>query len=423
MNNENRHPAFERLPKRLTISFPIWGLYDTPGENAAYKDMDKFVLEHKERGFNCIRLDDGAGLIHDLEGNRLGEVEVYPNVFGEYSKVMRQQGDIYGDGGKCDLYKRLIELCTAAKKYGVYVILSSWYFLHTYWFHPQGEVIEKELYDIPPKERFMAFAKLLDYILNDLEEQNLDETIAYAEIFNEADGLPFINGYGGKNGLSDDEIAEFRKKHEEAIEWLKNRHPQILFAFDSYTSWTDKRQMPSNMQVYNFHDYYMWGIYDEVLDEHKEFFKGEVCEEDVRKTREGLRAAADDWYQRVARYSDLDASKLGELEKYLEEKLNEKFDEYLEKVDTNLENVRKQTAQYENLPIVCGEGVSYIGSKQLIWEEKSDKYWELVEKSMLKQKAFGLWGTVIRTCMGPEDPCWNMRKDKIKYLNELFLQD
>lgn len=417
------HSAFERLPKRLTISFPIWGIYDTPGENAQYKDMDKFVFEHKERGFNCIRLDDGAGLIHDLKGNRRGPVEIHTDVFGIYSQNMRQQGDIYGDGGKCDLYQRLIDLCTAAKKYNVYIVLSSWYYLHTYWYHPQGDKIEKELFSIEPKDRFMEFAKLLDYILCDLEEKGLDSVIAFAEIFNEADGLPFVNGYGSKNGLSDSELEMFKNKHEEAIEWLKDKHPQILFAFDSYTSWTDKRQIPSNMQVYNYHDYYMWGIYDDVLNEHDEFFNGKVTEDDVRKSREGLRPAADDWYKRVAMYSSLDDSKLKEFEECLEEKLNEKFDFYLQKVDNNLDNVRRQISEFVGVPIVCGEGVSYIGSKKLLWEETSDKYWELVEKAILKQKNFGLWGTVIRTCMGPEDPCWNYRKDKIKHINELFLSE
>ena len=44
------HPAFSRLPKRLTISFPIWGLYDIDGKGF-YADTDRMVREHLERGF------------------------------------------------------------------------------------------------------------------------------------------------------------------------------------------------------------------------------------------------------------------------------------------------------------------------------------------------------------------------------------
>lgn len=418
--NKN-HPAFKRLPKRLTISFPLWGIFGTEGaEIPAFNDLDRFVREHKERGFNCIRLDSGAGLMHDIDGNRRGTVEVYPNVFGNYSTVIRQQGEIYGKGGKCDLYKNLIELFTAAKKYGVYIVLSSWYYLHTFWFHPQNDPICDELFAIPPHERFMAFAKFLDYIISELEEQKLDDMIAFAEILNEADGLSFVNGYGG-NGASDEELARFKKEHEDALEYLQKKHPQILFAFDSYTSWSDMRQVPGNMQVYNFHNYYLWKIYAEVLNENSRFLKGEITEKDVRASRNGLLPASDDWYERVAIYNDLDETKLDEFERLIEKKLNEKFDTYLATVDNNFEHIKEAMANFD-VPIVCGEGVSYIASKKLLWEEKSEKYWELVEKAMDKYKEFGLWGTVIRTCSGPEDPSWDMCADKLKYLNEKFLK-
>ena len=72
------------------------------------------------------------------------------------------------------------------------------------------------------------------------------------------------------------------------------------------------------------------------------------------------------------------------------------------------------------IPTVCGEGVSYIGHKELVWEEHSEIYWRLMEETILKYKEFGLWGTVIRTCCGPEDPCWNLCADKLRYLNDLF---
>ena len=46
------------LPERLAIAFPIWGLFDTG--SGAYHDLDRFVREHAERNFNCIRLEGGA---------------------------------------------------------------------------------------------------------------------------------------------------------------------------------------------------------------------------------------------------------------------------------------------------------------------------------------------------------------------------
>ncbi|MDD5729348.1 MAG: hypothetical protein PHV59_12370, partial [Victivallales bacterium] len=63
------------MNQRLTIVFPIWGLHDT-GSGGAYHDPDRFVRETAERKFNCIRLDDGAGLIHDANGRRRGPVPI-----------------------------------------------------------------------------------------------------------------------------------------------------------------------------------------------------------------------------------------------------------------------------------------------------------------------------------------------------------
>ena len=56
------------LPNKLNISFPIWGLYDIDGKGF-YADTDKMMREHEERGFNCIRFDDGAGLMHGNNWN------------------------------------------------------------------------------------------------------------------------------------------------------------------------------------------------------------------------------------------------------------------------------------------------------------------------------------------------------------------
>ncbi len=410
----------KRLTKKLTISFPLWLIYSDGYE--LYDDLEKVIIEHVERGFNCLRIDDGAGLIHDLEGRRLGEIEI-TDIFGEFEKIPRQQG-IVGEPGKRDLLARLIELCEASKKHGVYIILSSWYFLHTYWFHPKGDEIEKTIYAIPPHERFMAFAKFQHYILDELEKRGLDDCIAFVEIFNEANGLPFVNGYGQANNLSDEELYRFRNEHEEAIEFLKKEHPQIPVAYDSYTPWDDLRQIPRNMDIYNFHPYFMWGIYDDVINEHRdELILNNITEEDVRRSREGRRPAQDDWYERIALYNNLDKDKILLMENYLEDKLAENMMNIKKNVDELLENVKNNLKNFKDVDVIVGEGVSYIGSKDLLWEEKSEAYWKLIEEVIKKYKDFEIKGTVIRTCCGPEDPSWTMCKDTLRKINCLFLQD
>ena len=179
-----KNDCLNSLPPRLTVSFPLWLFYGTKGENSPYYNIEKVIREHKERGFNCIRIDSGAGLIHDLEGN-LREPFDIGDMFGEYEKIPRQQ-HVIGDGGKCDLLERLIETFEVCKRYGIYVILSQWYYLHTYWYHKAGDPVCDEMFAIEPRDRFDAFRKFWHYILSELERRGLDSQIAFVEVFNEA---------------------------------------------------------------------------------------------------------------------------------------------------------------------------------------------------------------------------------------------
>ena len=422
MNNvRNQEQIPSHLPKKLTISFPIWGLFDTePG--GAYHDFDQMMKEHVERGFNCIRLDDGAGLMHDRNGNLRGPI-FWGRVFGEYEKKMRQFAAT-GEPGYCDIHDRLIKMFEAAKRHNVFIVLSSWYYLHTCWFAKSHE-LNHELMAIAPLDRFQVFAEFLHYILRELEERDLDSQIAFAEIFNEADGLRFIDGYDNENHLSDEEIAMFRTKHEEAIEWLKERHPQILFAFDSWTYYTDLRQVPHNMQVYNFHNYFLWSVYGNSLENDPDVLVSDpVSKEEIKATADCDYPPTDDWYHRVWFYSNLNPEKIPaaqqKMQEYLKEHMEEirtKFKDSLTHINGNLENHLPQ------VPVICGEGVSYCGGYDLIWEETSEEYWLLIKEMMESYRDAGLWGTVVRTCCGPEDPVWKMCPDKLLEMNKIFLDE
>ncbi|MBO7341368.1 MAG: hypothetical protein J6U87_01670, partial [Clostridia bacterium] len=70
---------------------------------------------------------------------------------------------------------------------------------------------------------------------------------------------------------------------------------------------------------------------------------------------------------------------------------------------------------------VCGEGVAYSGGYDLVWEEKSEDYWTIIKEMMEGYRELGLWGTIVRTCCGPEDPVWHMCPDKLLQMNKIFL--
>ena len=93
------------------------------------------------------------------------------------------------------------------------------------------------------------------------------------------------------------------------------------------------------------------------------------------------------------------------------------------KYAANLEKLLRSAKENagDKMPLVCGEGVSYICSKKILWEENSEEYWRFVKEGLDLYKKAGVWGTVIRTCCGPEDPCWELCADKLLELNRFFL--
>jgi len=114
-------PAAEAAEReRLAISFWIWALWDT-GMHGFFNDLELRITELVERGFNCIRIEGGAGITHDAAGKPRGELTFYPAVPG-HAHFTRQMEHM--TGGRVDLMKRLIELCTVAKRHQVKVILS-----------------------------------------------------------------------------------------------------------------------------------------------------------------------------------------------------------------------------------------------------------------------------------------------------------
>jgi len=422
------------LPNRLSISFPIWALQNTaPG--GAYADLDRFVREHVERGFNCIRFDDGAGLIYDATGHLRRTVPIV-EPFPGFTHDIRQSW-CTGNGGECDIFGRLIELLKVAKKYNVFVILSSWYYLHTYWYCGD-EARNRKLHAIAPHDRYRFFAEELDRILSELRTRNLLDRVAAAEVFNEADGLPFINGYGAVNHLSVPELQQFREEHEAAIAFLRSRHPDVLFAYDTYTPWTDVDQMPRNLQVWNFHLYCVWSVYSLLegnlltpgvdvekssqAESIRKFCKEKLVSlEDVRRCRQGKLAAAEDWYRRIWLYSNLAPEKMPELDTLLSAAFDQNYAAFQKKLDEGLaEALRIRDAVVPEAPLVLAEGITYCGNNHIAWEEKSDRYWTFLEYAVERYREVGLWGCVLRTCCGPEDPGWNLRKNDLLRLNRLF---
>ena len=413
-------PIPAHLPARLTIAFVMWGLFDTG--NGPYRDIDRMVREHAERGFNCIRLEDGAGLTHDIDGRRRGPV-FFHSPFGKY-QTTRQISFAAGEEGPVDVMERLIALARACRKYGVFLIFSSWYFLHTYWYLDND--LNRELRDGKPEDLFMKFARYHHYILRELEERGLDDRIAAVEIFNEISAIPT---YIGEMKETDVSGIDFTQRHAEALAWLRKEHPGLLFAADN-DSVSDEQiaLLPDTLQAFNGHNYYLWDVYAGTLEAGEprmtRLFAGKVTPGDVALSRAGLTPltrTCSPWYNRIARCNDVIPERIPELEDWLSRRLAENRTGYLEKLDAFCLGLRKVSERFPGIPLLCGEGVTYCSRQDVLWEEKSDAFWDMIRITILKYKETGLWGTLLKTCCGPEDPSWELCKDRIRELNELFL--
>lgn len=430
------------LPRRLAISFPIWGIFDMP-PGGAYHDVDRMMRETAERGYNCIRLEDGAGLIDFSGPTPNGRIRVQEPFRGFCGSI--RQLWVMGGEGECDLVERLLAIAEAADRHGIYLILSSWYYLHTNWYF-DNPAKNREYFSLSDPERFAFFARQLDCILALLRSHGLLHRVAYAEVQNEIDGAGiFFGTIDGKDGRkrTPEEAAAFKAAHAEALDWLRKRNPDVLFAVDTCTPWTPPELFPANPQVWNFHSYFMWDLYGlfernllnpatnvddpAELGETAQYLKADRGPlSAVYDSRKGLVPAmyGCGWYNRVWLYGNIDPAKLPALNKRLSDELDKKVDFYRQKIVDMLDAACAfRDAHCPGVPLVMGEGVTYETHQLLDWEENSDTYWDLIEFAVGEYRRHGLWGAVLRTCSSVEDICWNRCAERLLKLNRMLLAD
>jgi len=426
-----------RFQERLAISFWLWNYFYGVKKGDVFHDLERRFAELRERGFNAIRVDSGAGLVYDASGRSRGEIALH-EPFGRFSALrqMDQRASSKRGGCRCDVLKRVVELFELAEKYDVGVILSSWFYLHTFWFAEKD--VTDELFALPPERRFMRFAEDCDRIVSILKEKGLAKRIAFVEIFNEADGLPFIAGYGEKES-SEKRLLKYRQLHEDALAFLRGRHPDVLFAYDSYTPYTRKELFPRNAQVWNLHSYYMWPVYGvlegkllkdgvdlqdpESYASIRGFLRSKLVSlDEIRRAREGRPPASENWNRRVWLYMNVEPKALPALERLLTETLVRDAGLYRRSASDAVDQAMKLRDELApGAPLVMGEAATYCALPGMRWEEKSDVYWEIVERMARRLKEEGFWGCMPRTNSGPEDPSWTEFPERLKRVNELFL--
>lgn len=411
--------------EKLTICFPLWMLFNIDD------DFDRQMKEIRERGFNCIRIEDGAGLLWDNEGKPREKVAVYAP-FGKYTKYTTYKD--MAARAEYHLLDRLLRLAGAAKENGVRIILSSWFFLHTNWFcEPEDR---EPFFAMSPEEAMTFFGEELDRILTTLRQEGLIDVVAFAEIFNEFDGISFAGEYG-RVPLSEEELIRIRAIHERELAKLKAHHPDVLFAYDCYNPRTNEKLIPRNIDVLNFHFYYAWNIYQENFEknwcswsldesdipEETQYYlkKDRITVAEVMEEMRGDVLTGLDWPRRISLYSSIAEEKERELQDMLESRLEENLDKYLRWLRKGVERIiDTHDRLVPNSRLVMGEGVGYCASPTLKFERDSEAYWNMVREQAVLLREKGLWGTVVRTNARPAEVTWDVCKDRYVEVNRLF---
>lgn len=423
----------ENKTDRLTISFWIWGPFDTG--RGIYHDSDRRMKELRDRGFNCVRMESGAGMLYTPDGKTRGKMTLHAP-FGCYTDIIRQSNfDPIDkpDNEKFDIRARLLEVFRAAKKYGIRIILSSWYYLHTNWFF--DDEINDQLFALTDDEKMEYFTRELAAILSLLRDNDLLDTVAFAELFNEFEGLPFTGEYSNK--LPTETAYHMRDLHEAAIDTLKAQFPTVKFAFDISSADCMEELFPRNADIINCHCYYLWGIYEifqhgvvnnsiaepvyppetekYLVPAEKRVTMAQMLAE-ARVHRTGI-----GWNSRAVLYQNLDLAAIPALEKEMEEALVRDEEIYFERLKQSVEKIiDKRDRLVPGASLVMGEGVTYCCHQELQFEEHSRTYWKLLERQQRYLREMGYLGTVVRTTSGPEDPSWEYNAEDYRSLNSIF---
>jgi hypothetical protein len=402
------------LPPKLTISCWQWAWLTAALPDEPYGDLEKVMVGLAERGFNTIRIDAGLNWCFQADGSPRGEVE-FCQLFKGYGSRHRV---IYGrGGGRFNVLDRLMALMRLAKQHDIYVILSSWEYMHST-SQLADETLRAEVYGVPEDQRLMRLAQHHDRLLRILKEKDLHKNIAFVEPHNEAN-------------ISDLSKQQPRRaSHEEAIAFLRDRHPDILISGDM--AGHHPKSVPENTQVYDNHMYAGRAVYDQLFSQtfnHPNFDPDDprktplldyLLEEHIVPHDEMMQVFQDFVASRGTRlwmYHNFDISRF---DRWMLDRLQE-LNSQIREHASQLFAETAQEAQRRRLPLVLDEGGFFVAPLLSRWEE-SEQGLAFLEHMYRMAIEHQYWGFLATSYNGPEAPIWYAHPNWLKQNNTRFLK-
>ena len=404
----------DHLPSKLSISFWHHWLYRAqPG--APYADLERCVLGLQERGFNAVRVNVPLTYAFRLDGTPRGPIEFEPP-FPGYTHAIDK-----GTGGQRDVLERLIHLLELARKHDVWVIFTDWEYQNSTCV--KDPAVHADMAAVADERRFLYLAQHHDRLLTILKAKGLTERIAFVEIHNEAECSALPQG------------AEGKRLHEEAIAFLRTRHPDILVSADFTRH--DYTVVPDNAQVFDQHIYagivwhislYKQTIFDPAVDLHNPYafeplrrvLKEEIIPFDAFKAAFGAKTmrnqkVTDQWVKRRWLWENLDVHGW---DAFMAETFPEWKDRIWEKADRHFAEDTAE-GQRRGLPLVMDEGGFFWPPPNSRWELTADGI-SLFDHFADLAIQHGYWGFMPGTYCGPEHILWRERPDCLRKINIRF---
>lgn len=397
----------ERLPGRLAICLWDFSWYTRAGEGEPFADLDRAMRETVERGYGAIRICAAPLLVaggpelgldtvaRDLEIEGLGSAPT-----GGYYGERTRWYDVPG-GYRLDVRARLFELVETARRHGVVVILASWEYQQSPAFAADSAWF-RAIDAVPLDARYRALAEAFDRLLTDLERAGLADGIAFTELHNEVDFsiLPPIEQGG-----------------EDAIQWLRARHPdQLVTASYGKPPHLAMHRVSPALDVAQFH-VYSYGVLDALqqrIDIRSEGTEGFPNGELRALLRDDAPSFAE--YGRPAEWK-LQATVITDQMIYGYDWIDPaKWDAWLDAhLDVYREVMRREVesrviavaewARRRGVPTVVGEG--WVGYTPLDGRfEETGFGLELAEHGIRTALEHGLWGVVSCSNAAPHHPMW-----------------
>jgi len=430
------------LPERLTIAFwfGYWATDMQPGEG--FHDLEQAFADLVARGFNTVRIDGLWSWAFKADGTRRGPVEigrVADPGYCDYGAGTTARG-----GYRVDALDRILELFALARKYDVYVALTSWEYQPG---HTLGSLadpaIRRELLDIPVPDRFPYTGMQIDRLLQVLKSEGFADRIAYVEFHNEIDysigrGLP-----GGRPAL--------KAAVEQQIAFLRARHPDLLITddyslpcpeqgFDANMTADFLDHLADNTQLLDHH-LYAWsagvqvalfrelglGIGSGDLDELIPRLEREgalyrwLIKPDHTPWEEYKQHFGCDWFHQwwapLYLYQNMDVDRWDYW-------LFTHYPQYEERMRGFWRNAiasMARCARQRNLPLVCDEGYICWPPTHSAFEPSAvgRANFDYIMDHML---AAGYWGFMVSTYAFPGQPLWEQQAPWLKRLHDRILQ-